>query len=131
MNSLKYGEITNFYVSSLALHQGMFLFKKALQNLGYELIIMTGKYSVLMSFFTLPGVQREYEVKNPPFDKTLPPLDCTEDTLNNSILLSRNCLFSRGSYVESIYQSCSSVFLVLFVDVATLVEKKVIMFCLS
>ena len=124
MNSFKYGEIANFYVSSVALHQGIFLFKKALQDLGYELIVMTGQDSVLMSFFTLPGVQRGYEVKYPPFDKTLAPLDYTEDTLSNSILLSRNYLFSRGSYVKSNYQSCSSVFLELFVDVATLVEKK-------
>ena len=55
LNSLQYGDKADFRVTRAALHQGIFLFKKVLQSLGYEVIEMHGKEKQLQDFLDLPS----------------------------------------------------------------------------
>lgn len=124
LNSLEFGLKGNFYVIAVALHHGLFIFKRALQSMGYEIIEMHGKEKQLVDFFTLSSGKRGYDVKFPLLDGVSLPLDYTEETLNNVVLANRDLLLSMGNFMKSKFFSCSSLFLDLFVDIQTLVKQK-------
>ena len=124
LNSLEFGLKRNFYVTVVALHHGLFIFKRALQSMGYEIIEMHGKKKQLVDFFTLSSGKRGYDVKFPLLDGVSLPLDCKEETLNNVVLANRDLLLSMGNFMKSKFFSCSSLFLNLFVDIQTLVKQK-------
>ena len=124
LNSLVYGSKGNFYVTAVALHHGLFIFKRALLSLGYEIIEMHGKEKQLVEFFTLSSSKRGYEVKFPQFERVSLPLDYTEQTLNDVILANRDLLLMKANFTKSTFLSCSSVFMDLFVDIKTLVKEK-------
>ena len=124
LNSLEFGLKGNFYVTAVALHHGLFIFKRALQSMGYEIIEMHGKEKQLVDFFTLSSGKRGYDVKFPLLDGVSLPLDYTEETLNNVVLANRDLLLSMGNFMKSKFFSCSSLFLDLFVDIQTLVKQK-------
>ena len=46
LNSLQYGDKVDFQVTRAALHQGIFLFKKVLQSLGYEVTVKKNSYRI-------------------------------------------------------------------------------------
>lgn len=122
LNALEYGLKGNFYVTAIALHHGLFLFKKALHDMGYEVIEMHGKDKQLIEFFTLSSGKRGYEVKFP--DGVSLPVNYTEETLNNVILTNRDLVLLKGNFTKSNYFSCSSLFLDLFVDIQNVAKEK-------
>ena len=122
--SLEFGQKGNFYVTAVALHHGIFIFKRILESMGYEIIEMHGKEKQLVDFFTLSGGKRGYDVKFPSLDAALLPQIYNEDTLNSTILVNRDLLLMRGNYTKSNYLSCSSLFLDLFVDIDAVVNEK-------
>ena len=103
LNSLVYGLKENFYVTAVALHHGLFLFKRALHSMGYEIIEMHGKEKQEVEFFTLQGNKRGYEVKFPPFAGVSLPPGYTEETLNNIVLANRDLLLLRLNFTKSQY----------------------------
>lgn len=123
LNSMEYSHKGNFYVTKDALHHGIFLFRRTLQSMGYEIIEMHGKEKQLVDFFTLSSGKRGYEVKFPDFDGVLLSPLYTEDTLNTDILVNRDLLLLRGNFTKSNYFSCSSLFLDLFIDIESVVKK--------
>ena len=80
------------------MYQGIFLFKRVLQSLGYEVIEMHGKEIQLQNFSDLPGGKRGYEIKFPTVAKSSPPLGYTRNSLNTAILVNRNCILLRSNY---------------------------------
>ena len=74
---LRFGHKRNFHVTALALHHGVFIFKKALVSQGYIVVEMYGEEKHLQEFITLPGGKRGYEVKFPYFKTSTLPPDCT------------------------------------------------------
>ena len=124
LNSLEYGMKGNFYVTAIALHHGLFLFKRILHDMGYEVIEMHGKDKQLVEFFTLSSGKRGYEVKFPPFDGVSLPIIYTEEALNSVILTNRDLVLLRGNLRKSNYFSCSSLFLDLFVDIQNAAKDK-------
>ena len=125
LNSLRFGQKSNFHVTTLALHHGVFIFKKVLMSQGYSIVEMYGEEKQLREFMSLPGGKRGYEVKFPYFKTSTLPLDCTEDYLNNKILTQRNYILQRSNYTKSAFDSCSSVFMELFIDIDATIKKKV------
>ena len=123
LNSLQYGDKGDFQVTRATLHQGIFLFKKVLQSLGYEVIEMHGKEKQLQDFLDLPGGKRGYEVKFPNVAKSSSPLGHTRNSLNTAILVNRNCILLRSNYEQSAFDSCSPVFIELFVDIAHVMKS--------
>jgi hypothetical protein len=122
LNSLLYGDKADFQVTRAALHQGIYLFKKVLQSLGYEVVEMHGKEIQLQDFFDLPGGKRGYEIKFPNVAKSSPPLGYTRNSLNTAILVNRNCILLRSNYQQSAFDSCSPVFIELFVDITNVMK---------
>ena len=123
LNSSWMGQKSDFYVTTSALHHGIFLFKKSLITLGYEVIEMHGKEKQLQDFMSLQGGKRGYEVKFPNFKTSSLSLNCTEEIFNNAILVNRDYILLRSNYKKSIYTSCSSLFMELFVDIEKTIEK--------
>lgn len=124
LNSLEFGQKGNFFVTPTALHHGLFIFKRALESLGYEIIEMNGKEKQLVDFFTLTGGKRGYEVKFPPFDVVSLAPKYTEVSLNDAIVSNRDLLIFKANFMKSNYFSCSSLFLDLYVDIKKVVKEK-------
>ena len=123
LNSLRFGQKPNYHVTALALHHGVFIFKKVLTSQGYTVVEMYGEDKQLQEFMSLPGGKRGYEVKFPDFETSTLPPDCTEEYLNNAILTKRDYILLRSNYIKSVFYSCSSIFMELFVDIDATVKK--------
>lgn len=124
LNSLEFGQKGNYFVVPAALHHGLFLFKRALESLGFEIIEMNGKEKQLVDWSTLSGGKRGYEVKFPHFDAVSLAPEYTEISLNDAILTNRDLLLFKANFTKSSYLSCSSLFLDLFVDIKNVVKNE-------
>ena len=124
LNSSWMGQKADFRATASALHYGIFLFKKSLVTLGYEVIEMHGKEEHLQDFMSLQGGRRGYEVKFPSFKTSSLSPNCTEEIFNNAILVNRDYILLRSNYKKSNYTSCSSLFMELFVDIEKTIGKK-------
>lgn len=123
LNSLRFGQKSNFHVATLALHHGVFIFKKVSMSQGYSIVEMHGEEKQLLEFMSLSDGKSGYEVKFPYFKTATLPLDCTEDYLTNEILTQRNHILQRSNYTKSAFDSCSSVYMELFIDIDATIKK--------
>ena len=123
LNSLRFGQKPNYHVTALALHHGVAIFRKVLISQGYIVIEMYGEDKQLQEFMSLSGGKRGYEVKFPDFVTSTLPEDYTEEILNNAILTKRDFVLLKCNHAKSVFYSCSSVFMELFVDIDATVKK--------
>ena len=114
LNSLIYGDLTDFHVNKIALHHGLAIHKRILSQMGLKCIEIKGTERALKTFFNCLGTRKGYEVMLPVLinDVIIP----TKDALLKNVLRNRDTILRLCNYPPSSYLTVSSVSDILFVN---------------